>query len=302
MTDASTGPDDDPSAGERYLLLADITGYTGFMAGVEIEHGADFSAGIPAAYGILGGLLDSVVMGIAPDFDLVKLEGDAVFAVAPAARLDGDGTRSSDHLGTMYQAFIDSRTRAIPSNDHVCIACPAVAHLDLKVILHRGHTVRQTVGASSDLLGPAVNLAHRLLKNTIRERIGSRPYLFVTDAAIAGLGLEGIGSPTTRTYADAGPVDGRVVELGGPAAGDRHGIAGLAGVRTGQDFRGMNRIGEPRRPYPHPSDRRVPKEITMHRVHGSSRPARGRGSTASRRRIRPTVGSWATYGRRLRQY
>jgi len=48
MTDLPTGADADPSAGERYLLLADITGYTGFMAGVEIEHGADFSQGIPA--------------------------------------------------------------------------------------------------------------------------------------------------------------------------------------------------------------------------------------------------------------
>jgi len=216
MTDLPTGADADPSAGERYLLLADITGYTGFMAGVEIEHGADFSQGIPAAYGILGGLLDSVVMGVAPAFDLVKLEGDAVFAVAPAARLDGDGDQVLDRLGTTYQAFIDSRTRAIPSNDHVCIACPNGAHLDLKVILHRGHTVRQTVGASSDLLGPAVNLAHRLLKNTVRERIGYRPYLFVTDAAAAGLGLGQIGLAHHEDYPDAGPIDGRVVGLGEP--------------------------------------------------------------------------------------
>jgi class 3 adenylate cyclase len=214
MIDPPTGPDADPSAGERYLLLADITGYTGFMAGVEIEHGADFSRGIPAAYGILGGLLDSVVMGVAPAFDLVKLEGDAVFAVAPTARLDGDGDQVLERLGTMYQAFIDSRTRAIPSNDHVCIACPNVARLDLKVILHRGHTVRQTVGASSDLLGPAVNLAHRLLKNTVRDRIGSHPYLFLTDEAATALGLAGIGLGHHEDYPDAGPVDGRVVGLG----------------------------------------------------------------------------------------
>ncbi len=53
-----------------------------------------------------------------------------------------------------YRAFIDARTAAIPANDHICTACPAVAYLDLKVILHRGHTVRQSVGASSDLLAP----------------------------------------------------------------------------------------------------------------------------------------------------
>ena len=75
----------DPSAGERYLLLADISGYTGFLSGVEQEHGLDFSAGIPAAYGILADLLNSVIEGVEPDFALVKLEGDAVFAAAPAA-------------------------------------------------------------------------------------------------------------------------------------------------------------------------------------------------------------------------
>jgi hypothetical protein len=215
MTDLPTGPDADPSAGERYLLLADITGYTGFMAGVEIEHGVDFSAGIPAAYSILGALLDSVVEGVKPDFDLVKLEGDAVFAVAPAARLAGGGERVLERLSAMYGSFVDSRTDAIPSNDHVCIACPNVAHLDLKVILHRGHTVRQTVGAGSDLLGPAVNVAHRLLKNTIRDRIGAHPYLFITDAAATGLGLSSIGLPHHEDYADAGPIDGRIVGLGG---------------------------------------------------------------------------------------
>ena len=43
----------DRPAGERYLLLADISGYTGFMTGVEQEHGVDFSGGSPAAYGEL---------------------------------------------------------------------------------------------------------------------------------------------------------------------------------------------------------------------------------------------------------
>ena len=83
----------DAPAGERYLLLADISGYTGFMAGVEQEHGVDFSAGIPAAYSVLGDLLGAVIEGVAPDFALVKLEGDAVFAAAPAASLDGQGDR-----------------------------------------------------------------------------------------------------------------------------------------------------------------------------------------------------------------
>ena len=209
----------DSTAGERYLLLADISGYTGFMVGVEREHGVDFSAGIPAAYSVLGDLLDAVVQGVEPDFALVKLEGDAVFAAAPAATLDGAGDRVLEKLEAMYASFIDSRTRALPAHDHVCTACPAVAHLDLKVVLHRGQAVRQSVGSGSDLLGPAVTLAHRLLKNSIRERIGRRPYLFVTDPAAEALGLTRAGLAHREDYADAGEVHGRVVELGGAMRG-----------------------------------------------------------------------------------
>jgi hypothetical protein len=203
----------DPPAGERYLLLADISGYTRFMAGVERDHGLDFTAGIPAAYPILGGLLGAVTEGLEPDFAVVKLEGDAVFAAAPAAALDGRGDQVVQGLRTMYRAFVDSRTRALPSADHVCTACPAVAGLDLKVVLHRGQAVRQTVGSGSDLLGPAVTLAHRLLKNSVRERIGSWPYLLLTHAAATALGLPQIGLAHHEEYPDAGHVDGRVVEL-----------------------------------------------------------------------------------------
>jgi class 3 adenylate cyclase len=214
---------EEPAAGERYLLLADISGYTGFMTGVEHEHGADFSAGIPAAYGVLAELLNAVIEGVEHDFGIVKLEGDAVFAAAPAAGLDGQGSRVLEDLETMYRAFIASRTAAIPANDHVCVACPAVAHLDLKVVLHRGHTVRQRVGTGSDLLGPAVTVAHRLLKNTVRDVIGFRPYLFLTDAAATGLGVDGVGIAHGETYPDAGEVSGRIIELG--RAADRHAAA-----------------------------------------------------------------------------
>jgi len=212
-----TMPDSDPGSGERYLLLADISGYTGFMTGVEQEHGVDFSNGIPAAYGVLGALLNTVVEGVGPDFALVKLEGDAVFASAPVARLDGQGDRVLATIETTYGAFIDSRTRAIPSSDHVCIACPNVANLDLKWVLHRGPVVRQSVGSGSDLLGPAVTIAHRLLKNTVRDRIGYRPYLFMTDAAVSSLGLADIGLAHAEEYPDSGHIGGRIVELTEPA-------------------------------------------------------------------------------------
>lgn len=103
------------------------------------------AGGIPAAYGVLGALLDNDIDSLEPDFVVVKLEGDAVFAAASAPNLDGQGDAVLDRLGAMYRSFVDARTDAIPASDHLCTACPAVAHLDLKVVLHRGHSVRQAL-------------------------------------------------------------------------------------------------------------------------------------------------------------
>jgi class 3 adenylate cyclase len=204
-------------------LLADISGYTAFMASVERAHGVDFSAGIPAGYAVLGELLDAVIEGVQPDFTVIKLEGDAVFAIAPAATLDGRGADVLARLAALYEAFRARREQqARAARDHVCVACPVVSNLDLKIVLHRGQAVRQTVGSQSDLVGPAVNVVHRLLKNSIQARLGYRPYLFLTDAAAAKLVLAESGTEHREDYPDIGPISGRVVRLGeGPALGQR---------------------------------------------------------------------------------
>ena len=203
----------DASAGNHYLLLADISGYTSFMSGVEEAHGVDFSAGIPAGYGVLGALLDAVMDGVQPDFEVAKLEGDAVFAIAPATALDAHGDAVLGQLQAVHRAFHERRAVATKAQDHVCTACPTVSTLDLKMVLHRGQVVRQMVGTSSELLGPAVNVAHRLLKNTVQARIGYRPYLFMTNVAADALGLPQVGVEHHEEYPDVGTVGGRVVDL-----------------------------------------------------------------------------------------
>ena len=204
----------DPVAGQRYLLLADISGYTTFLNLVEQAHGVDFSSGMPAGYEVLGALLDAVVEGVQPAFDIAKLEGDAVFAVAPAEGLDGQGEAVLDRLRAVWRAFYVARENGKSASDHICTACPVVGSLNLKMVLHRGQAVRQTVGSNPELLGPAVNIAHRLLKNSIQSRLGYRAYLFVTDAAAAGLGLTGTGTQHLERYPDVGQVQGRVIAVG----------------------------------------------------------------------------------------
>jgi class 3 adenylate cyclase len=202
-------------AGDWYLLLVDISGFTAFLARVERDHGVDFSAGIPAGYGVLGELLGGVVEGVQPEFEVAKLEGDAVFAIGPVARLDGQGGSLLGRLQEVYTAFRATREeQARFASDHVCAACPVVASLDLKMILHRGGAVRQTVGAQTEILGPAVNVAHRLLKNDIQARLGHGPYVFLTDAAAKGLLLAPAGVEHREHHADVGSISGRVVRLG----------------------------------------------------------------------------------------
>ena len=207
---------DDAAAGERYLLLADISGYTGFMAGVEQEHGIDFGGGIPAASPCSGTSWTLSSRASSPTSRSSSSKATPSSRRRPRPASTAREMEFLEKLQAMYGAFIASRTRAIPASDHMCTACPAVAHLDLKAVLHRGPAVRQAVGSGSDLLGPAVTVAHRLLKNTVRERIGYRPYLLLTDAAATALGLSEVGLAHHEEYPDAGQIQGRIVGLGEP--------------------------------------------------------------------------------------
>jgi class 3 adenylate cyclase len=210
----SSGPALSRDASERYLILIDLSGYTGFLAGVERTHGEDFSAGLPAGYRVLGELLQDLIDGLAPEFDLVKVEGDAVFGTAAADALDGRGPAVVARLGELYRQFTSRRdVMALTATDDKCTACFAVASLDLKIVIHRGFAVRQPIGGAADLVGPAVNMAHRLLKNTVRDRIGSRPYLLLTEAAAEKLGLAERGLVHHERYPDVGPVDVRIIDL-----------------------------------------------------------------------------------------
>ena len=61
------------------LLIADISGYTGYLAGVELDHAQD----------ILADLMCTIVSGLRPGFRLAKLEGDAAFTYAVTDAIDG---------------------------------------------------------------------------------------------------------------------------------------------------------------------------------------------------------------------
>jgi hypothetical protein len=183
-------------------------------SGTSSRRGLDFSHGIPAGYEILGALLDVVVQGIQPAFTVAKVEGDAVFGVAATTDLEDVPGSVLPALRAAVERFHEVKLKqAEIASDHVCNACPVASRLWLKMLLHRGYGVQVAGGSHTELRGPAVTLVHRLLENHVTERIGARPYLFVTDAAAAGLGLADSGVAHVERYPDAGDVAGRIVTL-----------------------------------------------------------------------------------------
>src|SRR5690349_1050802 len=135
------------------LLLADISGYTAYLGGVELEHSHD----------ILADLLSMVASGLCPPFHLAKLEGDAVFCVAPAGeQLDGEDLLAT--LESTYLAFARRRRTVALSSSCSCDACRRTPELDLKFCVHHGAFVEHEVAGSRELVGSDVVLVHRLLK------------------------------------------------------------------------------------------------------------------------------------------
>lgn len=197
-------------------MLADISGYTAFLGRVSDAH-PDLASGVapvPPAYDFMVTLLDVLAEAVQPTFMPVQTEGDALFAVADADRV---ANRGRDVLGTIgstyaaYHARIEEQRRM---QSHECSACVLLGSLELKFIIHAGTFVAQELSTRTHVAGPAVILAHRLLKNRVTEETGLRGYALLTDAALELLGLdpsEGINH--AETFVDAGKVSGRVFEL-----------------------------------------------------------------------------------------
>lgn len=197
------------------LLLADISGYTRFLEAVQEAHPEMAAGGTAApAYEVVSGLLDRVMARMTPSFSLLQVEGDALFTRAPEPRVTGMAIDLVALVRSAYEAFRQQLQSAMDLFRHDCEACVILPRLELKFVAHRGIVVPQRIAGREVLAGPAVNLAHRLLKNSITERTGLRAYLFVTDVAAEALGLEGTGGDRyAESYSDVGPVSGILIAL-----------------------------------------------------------------------------------------
>ena len=187
---------------EGYLVVADISGYTSFFAGTELEH----------ASGIIKELTTLIHDRLVPPLRFVKLEGDAVFCYADAFAFD-DGERLLEVLEVCYCDFSDCLFDMARSSTCGCAACASIDTLDLKFVSHYGTFMVQELAGVQDLAGPDVILLHRLLKNSITEQTGCHAYAFFTDACLQRLPASLNLPKHTETYESLGETTGGVHDL-----------------------------------------------------------------------------------------
>ncbi|WP_426436244.1 DUF2652 domain-containing protein [Bradyrhizobium genosp. P] len=167
-----------PKAEAAYFAIADISGYTNFLAAVELEHAQD----------IIADFMDTMVKGLRPPFRLAKFEGDAAFVYTTDEKIDG--SLLQDAIEGAYFKFRRRLRNVRQASACECQACVAMGDLDFKFVVHHGEMVKQKMGGREELAGRDVILVHRLLKNNVSEKIGGRAYALYSDAAIRAMGVD----------------------------------------------------------------------------------------------------------------
>lgn len=167
-----------PKPESACFVIADITGYTSFLAGVELDHAQD----------IIADLMDTVVRCLRPPFRLAKFEGDAAFVYAVTDKVDG--SLLQDAIESAYFAFRKRLRNIKQATSCECRACSEMHHLDFKFVSHHGEFIRHKMAGREELAGRDVILIHRLLKNGVNERLGGHAYVLYSDPCIQAMGID----------------------------------------------------------------------------------------------------------------
>jgi hypothetical protein len=186
-----------------YLMLADISGYTSFVAQTEIEH-ADMA---------LSFLLETIVEQISGLLTICQLEGDAVFAYIEESKLQ-EAKSLLELIDQTYLAFRDKALALYSQATCPCRACRALPTLDLKFMVHHGEFLIQQVAGASHLLGTDVNLIHRLSKNHVSESTGWKGYALFTDQGLERLQTDkGSFVQQSESYEHLGDIETYVMDM-----------------------------------------------------------------------------------------
>ncbi len=154
------------------FLIADISGYTGYLATVELDHAED----------VLSDLLGVIVSALRPFFRLSRIEGDAAFMYATVEEIDG--SMLLDMIERCYFGFRRRQRDIRQATTCTCNACRQIPDLDLKFVVHHGPALVQKVAGSRELLGMGAIVIHRLLKNEVVEQLGVSAYALISQDCI----------------------------------------------------------------------------------------------------------------------
>ncbi len=167
-----------PATETACFAIADISGYTRFVSGVELDHAQD----------IVADIMNTLVKALRPPFRLAKFEGDAAFVYAPADKVDG--SLLQDSIEQAYFAFRKRLRNIKEANSCECQACRQMQSLDVKFVVHHGEFIRQKMAGREELAGRDVILVHRLLKNDVVKTFGAHAYALYSDACLQAMGID----------------------------------------------------------------------------------------------------------------
>jgi hypothetical protein len=163
-----------------YLTLADISGYNAYVTGTEFDHAQE----------IIGDLLEFLVHRMRPLLNLVQIEGDAVFAYAPEAKISR-GETMFELIENTYAAFKNHLTSIKRHQTCTCAACQNVNVLDLKFFIHYGEYIEQSIDDYHGLLGYApMFVREREWKEAVADSAGWHGYALFTEDALSKLELK----------------------------------------------------------------------------------------------------------------
>jgi len=188
-----------------YFLLTDITGYTIYLTQSELEHAQD----------VLNTLFEALLERFQPPLQVSNFQGDAILAYAPEGSFV-QGQTLLEMAENIYYAFTDVREKMHYNTTCECNACRNISGLDLKIFIHYGQYILQKMGPRQELMGPDVILAHRLMKNDVRETTGIKAYALITAAAAQALHLDPVQlgmRPYRAAYEHLGEVQTVVHDL-----------------------------------------------------------------------------------------
>ncbi|MDQ2692209.1 MAG: DUF2652 domain-containing protein [Chloroflexota bacterium] len=165
-------------ANKGFFVITDISGYTEYLTGSELDHANE----------ILQSLFDAQLAAVKHPFVISGFRGDAIFMYVPETNFI-QAQSLLEAIENFYIVFAETLEQMQYNTTCTCRACKNMSILDLKMCIHYGEYLVQKLGDREELLGADVIVPHRMLKNHVIEQTGVKSYALFSDVAARKLNL-----------------------------------------------------------------------------------------------------------------